>query len=267
MAKQNFNRFTDLVWTVKEEGIFKDDLSFEFHSFIYMVSGEMKVIQTDRTYIFGAGSMLLFPRNQISTVIKYPKDGKPYESVVFRLTIEQLKSFYSSEKPKLASRSDNSVRILKEHPLLKSFFSSVIPYFDLENKLPENLAKLKLEEAITVLRFIEPDIDNVLADFSEPGKINLVDFMEMNYRFNLPLEKFGYLTGRSLSTFNRDFRKIFSMTPQRWLTKKRLESAYFQLSKKNKRPTDVYLEVGFENLSHFSSAFKRQYGHAPSEFV
>jgi len=29
--------------------------------------------------------------------------------------------------------------------------------------------------------------------------------------------------------------------------------------------SDVYLEVGFENLSHFSSAYKKQYGIAPSK--
>ncbi|MGE8514401.1 MAG: helix-turn-helix domain-containing protein, partial [Chryseobacterium culicis] len=75
---------------------------------------------------------------------------------------------------------------------------------------------------------------------------------------------FGYLTGRSLSTFNRDFRKIFQTTPQRWLTQKRLELAFYHLSEKNKKPSDVFLEVGFEDLSHFSHAFKKQYGFAPS---
>ncbi len=41
--------------------------------------------------------------------------------------------------------------------------------------------------------------------------------------FNMSLEKFGYLTGRSLTTFKRDFFKTFKTTPQRWLTQKRLE--------------------------------------------
>lgn len=267
MAKQNFSRFTDLVWTVTEEGIFKDDLSFEFHSFVLITSGEMKVIQAERTYTFDAQSMLLFPRNQISTVIKQPKDGRPYQAVVFGLTLDRLKSFYANEKPKLTAPPDNAVRILNKQPLLESFFSSVMPYLDLEHKLPESLAKLKLEEAIHILRFVEPDIDSVLADFSEPGKINLVDFMEKHYKFNMPLDKFAYLTGRSLSTFIRDFKKAFKITPQRWLIKKRLELAHFQLAKKDKKAGEVYLETGFENLSHFSFAFKKHFGYSPSETV
>jgi AraC-like DNA-binding protein len=85
--------------------------------------------------------------------------------------------------------------------------------------------------------------------------------------FNLPLEKFGYLTGRSLSTFNRDFRKTFSSTPQKWLTKKRLELAHYQITEHSKKPVDVYLEVGFEDLSHFSFAFKKQFGYIPTTLV
>jgi AraC family transcriptional regulator, exoenzyme S synthesis regulatory protein ExsA len=89
--------------------------------------------------------------------------------------------------------------------------------------------------------------------------------MEKNFMFNMPLEKFGYLTGRSLTTFKRDFHKAFNITPQRWLTKKRLELAHYQLTEKNKKPVDIYYETGFENLSHFSFAFKKQFGHSPTE--
>lgn len=267
MAKRNYSGFTDLVWTVTEEGIFKDDLSFEFHSFVLIVSGEMKVVQADRTYIFGPESLLLFPRNQLSTVIKQPKDGRLYQAVVFGLRLDRLKAFYTKEKPKLTAPADSSIRVFNKQPLLDSFFASVLPYLNLQHKLPEHIATLKLEEAISILRFVEPDIDSVLADFSEPGKINLVDFMEKHYRFNMPLEKFAYLTGRSLSTFIRDFKKAFQLTPQRWLIKKRLELAHFQLAKKEKKAIDIYLETGFENLSHFSFAFKKHFGYSPSETV
>ena len=85
--------------------------------------------------------------------------------------------------------------------------------------------------------------------------------------FNMSLEKLGYLTGRSLSTFNRDFKKLFNTTPQRWLTDKRLELAYYQLLEKRKKPTEVYLEVGFEDLSHFSFSFKKKYGVSPVQLT
>jgi AraC-like DNA-binding protein len=85
--------------------------------------------------------------------------------------------------------------------------------------------------------------------------------------FNMPLEKFAYLTGRSLTTFKRDFKKAFNTTSQKWLTQKRLESAHYQLTEKKRKPGEVYYETGFENLSHFSYAFKKQYGYSPTELI
>jgi AraC family transcriptional regulator, exoenzyme S synthesis regulatory protein ExsA len=148
--------------------------------------------------------------------------------------------------------------------LLKSCFASLLPYFDLQEKFPEELADLKITEAITILRTIDKTVDGMLANFETPGKIDLAQFMESHFMFNLPLEKFGYLTGRSLSSFNRDFRKRFHDTPQKWLTKKRLELAHYQLTEHARKPVDVYLEAGFEDLSHFSFAFKKHFGYPPT---
>ena len=91
--------------------------------------------------------------------------------------------------------------------------------------------------------------------------------MQNNFMFNMPLEKFAYLTGRSLTTFKRDFQKLYNQSPQRWLTRRRLELAYYQLVEKKRKPVEVYLETGFENLSHFSFAFKKHFGYSPTELT
>jgi len=59
------------------------------------------------------------------------------------------------------------------------------------------------------------------------------------------------MTGRSLSAFKRDFKAIFNETPGRWLIQKRLQEAYFLIDKKNKKASEIYLDLGFEDLSHF----------------
>lgn len=91
--------------------------------------------------------------------------------------------------------------------------------------------------------------------------------MQQNYIFNLPLQRFAYLTGRSLSTFQRDFLKIFETTPQRWLTQKRLELAHYLIEDKKMKPSEAYIEAGFENLSHFSRAFKAEFGYNPKTIL
>lgn len=254
----------DIKLSVFEDELFKTEVLFEHHMLIWFISGETKIIQAGATQVFNAGDIFLIPRNQVITIINYPKDGLPHKAVAMHLTVARLRDFYSKLDVKPAATVNDKIYLFKNHPLLRSCFSSLLPYFDLQEKLPENLAALKITEAITILRTIDKHVDNILANFETPGKIDLAKFMETHFMFNLPLEKFGYLTGRSLSTFNRDFRKTYNATPQKWLTKKRLELAHYQITEHGKKPVDVYLEVGFEDLSHFSFAFKKYFGYIPT---
>ncbi|MEE1944053.1 AraC family transcriptional regulator [Pedobacter sp. KR3-3] len=248
-----------------EDKLFKSDLMFDDHMLVWFISGETKIIQADKTYHFETGDIFLIPRNQLATIINYPKGGLPHQTVVMHLSAERLKHFY--EKVELPQKIVPEQRLYRfsNHPLLQSCMASLVPYFDVRGEFPEEIASLKITEAISILRSIDQNVDNVLANFNEPGKVDLIGFMEKNFMFNLPLEKLGYLTGRSLSTFNRDFKKHFSTTPQKWMIDKRLELAYYHLAEKKKKAKDVYLEVGFEDLSHFSFAFKKKYGIAPTQ--
>jgi AraC-like DNA-binding protein len=255
----------EIKLSVFEDELFKTEVLFEHHLLIWFISGETKIIQAGVSYVFNAGDIFLIPRNQVVTIINYPKDGLPHKAVAMHLTIERLTEFYAKFDVDNSRQVSDKIYTFKKHPLLQSCFSSLLPYFfDLQQKFPENLASLKITEAITILRTIDKNIDGILANFETPGKIDLAKFMESHFMFNLPLEKFGYLTGRSLSTFNRDFRKTFNVTPQKWLTRKRLDLAHYQITEHAKKPVEVYLEVGFEDLSHFSFAFKKHFGYIPT---
>jgi AraC family transcriptional regulator, exoenzyme S synthesis regulatory protein ExsA len=59
----------------------------------------------------------------------------------------------------------------------------------------------------------------------------------------------------------------FRETPNRWLVRKRLQEAYFLIEKSKKKPSDIYLDLGFEDLSHFSLAFKKLFELAPTELA
>lgn len=246
--------------------LFKTEAAFDEHLLVWLLSGETKIVQADESFVFGPGSTFLIPRHQLATIINYPKDGWPHKAVAMHLSADQLRIFYNN-KVKTNTSLSHKIRTFNHHPLLESCLASLNPYFELKETFPENLAALKITEAIAILHAIDKDIDGVLGNFEDPHKIDLAAFMEKNFMFNMPLQKFGYLSGRSLTTFKRDFFQLYQLTPQRWLTQKRLELAHYQLSQKNRKPIEVYLETGFENLSHFSHAFKKKYGYAPKDLT
>ena len=91
--------------------------------------------------------------------------------------------------------------------------------------------------------------------------------MESNYRYRLSLDQFARLCHRSLSTFKRDFRRKFDESPGRWIQQKRLDFAAALLrSAGHMNVTDVVFESGFEDVSHFSKAFKNRFGKSPSSY-
>lgn len=253
----------DIKLSCYEDKLFKTEIVFDHHMLVWFISGETKIIQADQNYLFKAGDIFLIPRNQLATIINYPKDGLPHKSVVMHLSIDRLREFYAKLNVRPQVMASSKIHSFNKHPLLESCLASLIPYFDMEGLFPEEIASLKITEAISILRAIDNGIDNILATFEEPDRIDLSSFMEKNFMFNMPLETFSYLTGRSLTTFKRDFNKLYHTTPQRWLTQKRLELAHYQLVEKNKKPIEVYYETGFENLSHFSYAFKKHFGYTP----
>jgi len=255
---------TDIVFSCVTEKYSHSEVIIEHHALTRVLSGEIRVVQPDKSYAFVAGDTFLLPRNLPAAVIKRPKDGRPYKSVSIYLKPDRLKDYYRRHEFKATHPYNNKIKTFDKHLLLESFFASLLPYFEMDEVLPGNIISVKVEEAISILRNIDESIDAVLAYFEEPGKINLAEFMEKNYMFNLSLEKFGYLTGRSLTTFKKDFERAFNNTPGKWLTQKRLELAHYQIFEKKKKPSDVYFDVGFENLSHFSFAFKKLFGYNPT---
>jgi AraC family transcriptional regulator, exoenzyme S synthesis regulatory protein ExsA len=154
---------------------------------------------------------------------------------------------------------------LKPDHLYKNYFDSLSPYMRLNGEDDAGLITLKLKEAILLLLKVNPEMKDILFDFSEPGKIDLEAFMNKNFHFNVDLNRFAYLTGRSLATFKRDFEKLFDITPSRWLLQRRLQEAHYLIKEKGKTASAIYLDLGFEDLSHFSFAFKKKFGVAPTK--
>jgi len=247
--------------------LYKAEAAFDDHILVWLISGETRVIQGGANYMLGAGSIFLIPRNHVATFLNYSANGHLHQSATMHLTVQMLQRFYAEHPPVDAGLLPVKVMDLGKHPLLESCLASLIPYFDMRGSFPAKIAELKIIEAVSILRIVEPAIDSILANFETPGKIDLAGFMEKHFMSNLPMGRFGYLTGRSLSTFQRDFKRQFHTTPQRWLTRKRLELAHYKIGEKKERPVDVYLEVGFEDLSHFSFAFKKHFGYSPAELA
>lgn len=238
----------------------------EEHVFSYQISGRLTLSDGVEQHVFDPGDFRLIRRNQLVKFLKEPPVGGEFRSVSVYLDQETLRDL-SVEHNLSASRfaDQNTFIKLSPGPLLKSYMDSLAPYSQTGILIDPKIVDVKLIEGIFLLLQTAPELKDLLFDFSNPGKTDLLAFMEKNFHFNVPIARFAYLTGRSLASFKRDFERIFNSSPNKWLQQRRLREAHYQISEKGRSATEVYLELGFEDLSHFSFAFKNKYGVSPSK--
>jgi AraC-like DNA-binding protein len=149
---------------------------------------------------------------------------------------------------------------------LAAFMHSMLPYFSRNPQPDKSLLELKFRELllnITDNRYNHEALAYFCSLLHEPSAVSLRKIMEDNFCFNLKLEEYAQLCNRSLSAFKRDFQKTYGMTPGKWLLERRLAHARLLLLNPNFAVSEIAYDSGFENLSHFSRAFREQYGLSP----
>jgi AraC-like DNA-binding protein len=148
---------------------------------------------------------------------------------------------------------------------LEGYFHSMLTYFRGENRPPDHIMVLKLKELLITLMNSDPSLTSYFSSLTENDGPSLSQIMEKNFCFNMKLEEFADLTHRSLSSFKRDFQQAFNESPGKWLLKRRVQHAANLLSNTDMSVTQVAFESGFEDLSHFSRAFKNTLGISPTD--
>jgi AraC-like DNA-binding protein len=232
------------------------------HGISFIVSGEMEAYDGNTKYVYRKGDVVFYRKNALIRFVKYPYKEEGFKAISVILDENLLKKFADENHLLSDKNTKESLFKLKNDEMITDYFQGLEHWFG--KNITEEFAVVKKLEMIHLLLLQEGSLRDVLFHFGIPGKINLEAFMNTHFRFNVPLSQFAFLTGRSLATFKRDFEKLFQTSPNKWLQKKRLDEAYFLLENKKMKSKDVYLEVGFETLSHFSYAFKNRFGISPS---
>jgi AraC-like DNA-binding protein len=237
------------------------------HFFLYLAKGTMHGYDGNKNYTLKAGECCIVRKNCLVRYNKQKEDGQFGKVIVVfdEAFLKNYKERYNVLITKFNSK--DALFAIPKNELVPNFISSLMPYYNTAGKIDKNFADVKREELLLILLQTNPELANTFFDFGIPEKIDLEAYMNRNFKFNVAIQRFAYLTGRSLTSFKQDFKKTFHDTPSRWLVQKRLQEAYFLIDKKGLKASDVYLEVGFEDLSHFSFAFKKAFGVSPTQLT
>ena len=95
---------------------------------------------------------------------------------------------------------------------------------------------------------------------------NAKAYIEKYYMKDISLDEISMIAGYSKSHFSRTFKEKMGVNFSRYLVQVRIENAEKLLTSSNQSIYDISTEVGFNDYSYFSKAFKDTYGLSPKEY-
>jgi AraC-like DNA-binding protein len=266
-----FIECNDLEIIVSIEGQVVEKHPFYYPAIVLMYARKGKLIlEIDKqTETLETGNFLLINRYVHGFMRKSwtveEGEANMYAFIFHQSFLEKVKKQF----PQYSKSSTNEIKstyLLPPNPILSGLFESIASYIREEQALDTHLVALKTMEAMMGILNFHPECHPLFFQAINNEKVDLQQLIENNYMYNIPLSKLAELSGRSLSTFSRDFKVLYDESPHRWIRKRRLLKAQEWLLNTNKKPVEFYMELGFESLAHFSRAFKKEFGVTLTEF-
>ncbi len=241
-------------------------LNYSQNMLCFMIRGVKEIVDNAKRYrtdenqiaLVTSGNMLMSERVTLK---------QDFESLLLFFSNEYLISFLTKHKITFENefvKSNSVINFPKDDYLVNFQQSMKILEKDFTKK---SFRHAKMEEVLLYLIDKYPDKAKAFLFSSMTNlKNNVLLQVVQNHKFKkLNSEELAFLCNMSLSTFKRKFFDTFKMSPKKYLISERMKKAE-QLLKLDKSPTEIYYEVGYENLSSFSLEFKKYFGLSPKYF-
>lgn len=242
----------------------------ECHSIVYVLSGKKKWITPTNEYLVRENESI-FVRKGAFKNQQYFEEGFCVlmffmkDDFIKRCIEEdvrnEIKGMQKIIDPDFIYRIDVSESL---NTLYHSFFS----YLKQNTKISQKIIELKFREMLLNICSDRSncDIRNVLYTISQNIDGSIERIMEEQFMYNLKVEEFARLCGRSISSFKRDFKKRYHTSPGKWLLNKRLKLASSLMLNTDSTIQEICYDCGFESDSHFIRSFKNQFGLTPGNW-
>ena len=115
--------------------------------------------------------------------------------------------------------------------------------------------------------YFDTHADSPNASKFQQQQVDKLDrYIDQNISNNISVDDLAELLSCSKFYFLREFKKLVGITPYQYLMNKRLEQARILLASPQGNIAAVGLDLGFNDQSHFTRAFKNQFGITPGQF-
>jgi len=251
------NQAISLIEADYHQFAFDRHYHLDFHIGL-MTSGQQKFSHQGHQYHVGRGEMIIMPPDELH-------DGRSLLDSGYQVRVFSIDPNWFRDNLALA-RPDN-IMSFKQLIIKDSYLFNALTQLH-QQLMRADQSQLALDclpyEGLSGLVARYGSVNEKKAiPLGKQSLSTLKEYLLANLDQAIRLEQLARLCHLSPTQFQRHFKARTNMTPYAWLTRLRIEQA-MKLLKAGLSGTEVAMQVGFYDQSHFTKAFKNCYGISPS---
>jgi len=258
------DRKSTIYHKVLDSSLLDKEMYLASIAILYIVRGKQIISNYDSKAVTVNEGQLLFLTKDMYLVSDFVTENGHFEAIIFFIDDSVVQQNCTPNKN---NEIDYVIPTFDAGDQIYKYMQSLLDvYLHFENS--HEMLEIKFRELLSLIK-LQRNGEKFLSQFygleSKHKRRDIREFMELNFLKNLNIEDYALLTGRSKSTFMREFKKLYDTTPNQWLIEKRLAKGHEMLMNTDVNVTDIAFEVGYENVSHFIKAYKNRYKITPKQ--
>lgn len=241
--------------------------------FLYVKEGEVDYQIDDQQINVAANYSLLLNCINSGKQIQNSKSNSNCEIVIVTFYPEILKKIYDRELPLLFQKPNNvisnkSSQKINNDFLIQKYIEGLLFYFENPSLINEDILVLKVKEIILLLSQTQnsESVQLILSQLFSPAAYTFKQIIEANLFSQLTIEELAQQNNLSVSSFKREFSKLYHDTPANYIKAKKLEKAAELLQVSDQRITEIAFDCGFNDLANFTKSFTSKYKVSPTNY-
>ena len=245
-------------------------ISFSKCAISFILSGQKELYRGSECTIVTEHEAVLIP-NGNAIIAERKLNANKYSSLVIFFPAELAEKFiakWAKHDYQLQAEISEKDAFLKfcQTPYITEYLNGLIHLIDKQLSVPAALLLHKLEEIFLILAESFPaQFFNIFKPLQASNSNQLRRIVSNNILKNLSLNELAFLANRSVATFKRDFEKEYGISPGKYIREKKLDIARHQIIEGN-TVNSIYVQLGYENASNFTQAFKKRFGQTPTAY-
>ncbi len=206
-----------------------------------------------------------------------PDGDRPFEQILFYYTPDELQRILLhlnityrlniSNNHRCPTCRSSSEIAMPAWSAVRVLFHAAAQYLQGEHGLDAAAENFKMTELIYhIVSHEDCCLKSKVLGSIDTGKESFEQVVYGHIFSECSIEELARKTHRSLTSFKKEFRRIYEMPPHKWFIRQRLIHSRLLLISTSKSVSEIGLQCSFPNTSHFIKLFKKAYGHTPSSY-